>query len=277
MSGLRYPGGKTRAVRILSRYLPSTCMRMVSIFLGGGSFEIHAASQGVIVECYDILNPLVSYWDCLLNRPQDLKTSVQLKHPITKDKFQNYQHQLKNNLCSDDLEKAALFFVLNRSSFSGTTMSGGFSKQAGEKRFTQSSIDRIRKNSWSKNMSVGLRDFELVLDGLIDDGLIDDDLIIFADPPYVLAKKLYGINGEGQNINHINLMIKITKFKKWIITYDDCPLVRELYKNHVIIPIRWAYGMNTSKKSNEVIIVSDDLLMELWIDSESSLELGDVC
>ena len=36
--------------------------------------------------------------------------------------------------------KAAYFFAINRSSFSGVTLSGGFSKESSIKRFTKSSI-----------------------------------------------------------------------------------------------------------------------------------------
>ena len=271
MSGLRYPGGKTRAVKILSNYIPKTCKNMVSIFLGGGSFEIYAASNGIKVVGYDILEPLILFWRYMLSNPDELKSFIQYKFPITKDNFIKYQNKLKYNQCSD-IEKAGLFFILNRSSFSGTTMSGGFSKQAGSKRFTQSSIDKITNKSWFKNINVYLNDFEDVLDNLE----ISDETLIFADPPYVNAKKLYGVNGEGQNINHKNLMTKIKKFKKWLITYDDCELIRELYKENVIISTGWSYGMNSSKKSNEVIIISDDLLMDLWLDTNSNIELGNV-
>ncbi len=44
----------------------------------------------------------------------------------------------------NSFEKAVRFFVLNRITFSGTVDSGGYSEQAFQKRFTESSIDRIR-------------------------------------------------------------------------------------------------------------------------------------
>jgi DNA adenine methylase len=43
----------------------------------------------------------------------------------------------------DDLKKASAFFVFNRITFSGTTEAGGFSEQAFQKRFTESSIQRL--------------------------------------------------------------------------------------------------------------------------------------
>jgi len=49
---LRYPGGKSRAVKQLLRFLPSEPGSMVSPFLGGGSFELAAAARGWRVHGY---------------------------------------------------------------------------------------------------------------------------------------------------------------------------------------------------------------------------------
>jgi DNA adenine methylase len=46
------------------------------------------------------------------------------------------------------------------------------------------------------------------------------------------------------------------KKSNFILTYNDCPEVRELYKGCKFDVIEWAYGMNKSKKSNEIIITN---------------------
>jgi DNA adenine methylase len=46
-------------------------------------------------------------------------------------------------LGGDTLQQAIQYFILNRCSFSGSTLSGGFSQEASNGRFTPSSIDRI--------------------------------------------------------------------------------------------------------------------------------------
>lgn len=38
-----------------------------------------------------------------------------------------------------------MYFIINRCSFSGATLSGGFSLESSQKRFTTSSIERIKK------------------------------------------------------------------------------------------------------------------------------------
>ena len=47
------------------------------------------------------------------------------------------------------LNQAFYYFIINRCSFSGATLSGGFSRASAEKRFTKSSVDRIQSLSLS--------------------------------------------------------------------------------------------------------------------------------
>ena len=40
------------------------------------------------------------------------------------------------------------------------------------------------------------------------------------------------------------------------MTYNNCEFIRNLYKDFIIIDTQWSYGMNKSKKSSEIVIVS---------------------
>ena len=40
------------------------------------------------------------------------------------------------------------------------------------------------------------------------------------------------------------------------MTYNNCDYIRNLYKDYIIIDANWSYGMNASKKSSEIIIIS---------------------
>ena len=39
------------------------------------------------------------------------------------------------------------------------------------------------------------------------------------------------------------------------MTYNNCNYIKNLYKNYKIIETYWNYGMNKSKKSNEIVII----------------------
>jgi site-specific DNA-adenine methylase len=72
--------------------------------------------------------------------------------------YQKIKEQLKNET-EYSLKNAAKFYALNRSSFSGATLSGGWSKRASYGRFTDSSIDRV-KLFRGRNLYVCAQDFK---------------------------------------------------------------------------------------------------------------------
>ena len=147
-----------------------------------------------------------------------------------------------------------MYFIINRCSFSGATLSGGFSQDASKNRFTQSSIDKIAKLEL-ENFEIHNQDFTDFLSQL---ELSSRDLV-FMDPPYYLERgsKLYGKSEDmHENFPHEILFQIIETKSNWIMTYNDCEYIRNLYKNFVIIPAEWSYGMNKTKKSSEIVIIS---------------------
>ncbi len=40
------------------------------------------------------------------------------------------------------------------------------------------------------------------------------------------------------------------------MTYNNCDYIRNLYKDYTIIETSWKYGMNKSKNSSEIVILS---------------------
>jgi len=59
-----------------------------------------------------------------------------------------------------------------------------------------------------------------------------------------------------ESFNHQLLFDLLNIKKKWIITYNDCNYIRNMYKDYIIIDVNWSYGMNKSKTSSEIIIIS---------------------
>ena len=83
--------------------------------------------------------------------------------------------------------------------------------------------------------------------------------ILFLDPPYYLEKasKLYGNNGDmHDNFDHVKLCNVLSNKTNWIMTYNNCDYIKNLYKNFIMLEIDWSYGMNKTKKSSEIVIIS---------------------
>ena len=251
---LRYPGGKTRALKHITPYFPKNLTEIVSPFFGGGSIEIHYASQGVRVHGYDIFEPLVNFWQHVLEDPKGMSRLLEeMFHPCTKDMFLQYQkkqgwdHMDNTHMLWREM-RACMYYALNRSSFSGATMSGGYSQQAADKRFTQSSIDRLRNFS-CPFLTVKQADFT---DSLRRH---DDETFI---PPYLLEKStLYGERGSAhKDFDHQSFAEEIKKKNNWVISYNPHPEILELYKDYKIVYPEWAYGMSKDKKSKEILILN---------------------
>ena len=110
---LRYPGGKTRAIDFISQFFPSKLEYLLSPFLGGGSIELNFAAHGTTVYGYDIFSPLVEFWQCLISQPNELANKVAEYYPLPKSRF--YELQEEQTKAKRKLERAAIYYVLNRS------------------------------------------------------------------------------------------------------------------------------------------------------------------
>ena len=261
-SPLRYPGGKTRACKIIDDVISNTFYmndktRVISPFFGGGSVEFYLQNKyGFDIVANDKFRPLYNFWDICKNKKHKLTQYLYQIHSnkVSKSVFQKYREEILGE--RDDIQIACKYFVINRCSFSGATLSGGFSSLASEKRFTESSIQRVENLDLNK-FYIYNEDFSKFILEYKD----SPNSIMFLDPPYLLENgknKLYGNSGDlHENFNHKLLAELLKKCKiDWILTYNNCEEIRRLYDDFEIIHADWSYSMNKSKKSSEIIITS---------------------
>jgi len=257
-SPLRYPGGKTRACKILDEIVAqqfeiSAFDRIISPFFGGGSFEFHLQNKYHLrIIANDKFTPLANFWrTCKTNRDELVAELEKKIDRISKTEFLEYRAQIMGE--PQQLEQSIMYFIINRCSFSGATLSGGFSQDASKNRFTRSSIQKIAQ--------LALQDFEIANQDFTDflaqlPASLRD--LLFLDPPYYLENRstLYGKSGDmHEGFPHELLFQIISERQDWIMTYNDCEYIRDLYKDFLIIPAEWSYGMNKTKKSSEIVII----------------------
>ena len=249
---LRYPGGKTRAAEMLVSIVPSFD-EYREPFVGGGSVFLNLKQRFPYSRYWinDLFYDLYCFWD-------EIKTNKDETISIIRKWKEEYKNgkELHRFLCDNlfnfsKTERAAAFFVLNRITFSGTSCSGGYSQGSFDGRFTESSIQRAEKVSWLlKDVMITNLDYSEVLK---EKG---DNVFIFLDPPYYTATNsaLYGKNGElHKGFDHIRLAEEMMKCgHKWMMTYDDCEYIRDLYKEYEIVPFELMYGMKNVTKEAEM-------------------------
>jgi DNA adenine methylase len=249
-SPLRYPGGKTRACKLLWTFIPSSTNIIVSPFFGGGSFELFCASKGLEIYGNDAFQPLTIFWNTLKQNPEELAEATELIRPLSKSEF----HRIRQSILTldDPILISAYYFAINRSSFSGSTFCGGYAPQAADGRFTESSIQRLRTTKMTNIKSVENCDFE----EFIEMHPPSEGKFLFLDPPYYIKNYLYGRDGDHHEaFRHETLANILESRKDWILCYNDCEYIRNLYKGCRIEKVDWAYGMNKSKESNEIVIL----------------------
>jgi len=251
-SPLRYPGGKSRAIKFLKDFVPKFD-EMREPFFGGGSMTFHYAQEHPNVDFYasEINYDLYCMWQRLKVEPRKLVAEVRRIRTEHTDGKALYREILdrRNDLLSD-FQRAVDFFVLNRITFSGVADAGGYSNAAFDKRFTLSSIERLQKaHEIAKKINFYKGDYSQLLNLKTDSQAV----FIFLDPPYYTTAKsrLYGKKGSVHALfNHTELFEQLKKCPhKWLLTYDNSEFIKTLYKEFYTIEWELQYGMNNYKKS----------------------------
>ena len=251
---LRYPGGKSRAVKVLSPLVPEDTSTVISPFMGGGSFELYLTGRGITVDASDLFSQLVDFWTVMDKSPSLLADRLDgLLGKVDKEAFLSLQKKLRTNEGTPE-DIATWFYAVNRCSFSGATLSGGYSKAAASGRFTPSLVKRVRDYR-NDLLTVTHRDYR--------DAMTGDADLFFLDPPYLLGgsrESLYGDRGDmHESFDHVGFrdLVKDTGGRA-LITYNNVEAVHDLWADDqwTVSEVSWSYGMNASKKSSEVVITN---------------------
>lgn len=252
-SPLRYPGGKSKALDKIMPHIPLNIHEYREPFVGGGSVFL-AVKQlfGSRIKQYwlnDLNFDLCCLWLAARNDIETLINEVNKVKQKNTDGRALFDYFTRDDLKLNEFERAVRFFVLNRITFSGTVDSGGYSRQAFERRFTDSSIDRLRNfSAHLASIHITHGDYE---DLLLQDG---ERVFIFLDPPYLSAtkSKLYGFRGQLHTaFDHDRFASNMRECRhKWLITYDDSPKIRKLFDFANITEWTLQYGMNNYKQKS---------------------------
>ena len=259
-SPLRYPGGKSRALKKIRPFIPENIAEFREPFVGGGSvfFAIRDIFQDAIKPYWinDLNYDLTCFWKQVRDNVTPLIETLRDIHTTTTDGRALFKRLAKSKdlLCQDkdmlsEFDRAVRFFVLNRITFSGVVDSGGYSQAAYEKRFTSSSIDRVEMISpYLSGVKITNEDYT---NALFHSG---DNVFIFLDPPYwkTAESKLYGTRGALHTAFDHELFADNMKKcpHKWLITYDDSPMIRDLFDFADIHEWTLQYGMNNYRKDS---------------------------
>ncbi len=275
-SPLRYPGGKQKDLPVFTPYF-RRAREFREPFLGGGSVLLSAIGLQMAQRFWanDAHPLLMDFW---MQVQIDALTLAQLVRALRDDYFgdqrmcpewaafrDSYQRKLAS-LPDDRLHNAARFFILNRSTASGLTQSGGMTAAAYCGRFTESSIQRLENlHNRLVGVHLSLGSYQTLIH------TPGDDVFIFLDPPYYSAEKsrLYGRSGDlHKGFDHVELSVELRDCQHaWIMTIDNSEEIRDLYPPNWADVLPWtkSYSMTNTKgrasrQGKELLVAKKGLL-----------------
>jgi DNA adenine methylase len=278
-SPLRYPGGKSLAVGLIIEHLPTDIDRVISPFFGGGSVEIAIANElGIPVIGYDIFDILINFWKQAIHNNFALCESITALKP-TQENYNMIKCELtrhwKREIQLDPIILARDYYFNFNLSY-GPGFLGWMSKIYQDESRYAAMLDKLRSFRADK-ISVECTSFEKVLPDCAND-------FLYLDPPYYLegdSKMFRGIYPQRNFPIHHNgfdhtALNEILKHHKggFILSYNDCAAVREMYKSYDILELSWQYTMgqgetrigknriergdgDSIKKSHELLIIGE--------------------
>ena len=196
---LRYPGGKSRAIKKMAQFLPdmSKYKEYREPFLGGGSVALYITQTYPHLEIWvnDLYEPLVNFWQQLQDNGNEIATRLRTfktAYPTperAKELFLESKELINDGMVSDT-SRAVAFYIVNKCSFSGLTESSSFSKQASDSNFSLRGIEKLPEYSkLIENWVITNISYERM-------SCDNKEVFTYLDPPYEIKSSLYGKKGS---------------------------------------------------------------------------------
>ena len=263
---IRYAGGKSKAYKIITEYIPKLPYpkRIISPFIGGGSLESKWSSElDIPVYGFDIFHALVNFWNTLLDSPNELADALQQLTP-TKEKYAEIKERLvqwdytqemlkdwstdhyKRDPISLDNITAAAYYYFNHNLSYGPMYMGWMSKIYESQTKWDKMVHYIRSYR-NPNLHVEEQTFDQVIQNYPDD-------LIYLDPPYYLDKDsdnkmlkgMYpncNIDVHHKGFDHEKLRDQLHNHKgSFILSYNNCETIREYYSDFDLYYPEWHYS-----------------------------------
>lgn len=268
LSPLRYPGGKSKIYDNVKNLIETNTLgdrTYVEPFAGGFGIGIGLLCDDIVQSAVlnDFDSHIYHFWYSVLHQTEDLLKRI-TDTPITLEEREK-QKAVYRDSSADEVSDGFATLFLNRVNYSGVIKGGGpiggLSQNGAYKidcRFNKSEIvKKIERIALLKNR---IQLYNCNASELITVHLRDTICTSFfnIDPPYVKkGRKLYA--NYFKEKDHRSLERIITKYlgeTQWIVTYDDCELIREIYKQYYITEYGIQHNAGGSVRGKEIVITN---------------------
>ena len=262
---LKYPGSKTWLVRKMLLSVPIDIAEFVSPFFGSGVIELNIAQRGIRTFGYDICPHLVNFWQQWF---QNTEAVISEARNLLLTASEEELRHIKWHFQETGIKGAGYFYAVNRTSYTGITLNHSHVKEY--KLVRNKLIYKHRRNTLVFPHT-GKRDIRKYkrLPISVDRADFSEairkhpDALIYCDPPYInLEKKIYDVD----DFNHERLRNDLEDKPYWIVSYQDVPEARDLYKDFKMITLKMKshfYIEGKHQPKTELLIFSKDLATDL--------------
>lgn len=270
-SPLRYPGGKAKLYDFVKRILVRNDLiggTYVEPFAGGAGLALRLLLNNDVkrIIINDLDPAIYNFWYTIINNAVEFCDKIK-EVDITVDEWKKQKEIYSTGRYKDQMEYAFAVFFLNRTNISGVLNGGpiGGMEQNGnykiDARFNKDEL--IKKIVNISNYKDRIIITNCDAKSLIQNGTLNKYKKVFInfDPPYVKkGARLY--KNSFQISDHTDLYNCILNCKKkWIVTYDICPLITDLYSRYRTSKISINYSVRSVKKAQEYVFFSDNLIL----------------
>lgn len=219
-------GKKLLRNKILSLFPEKgTFNRYVEVF-GGAGWVLFASDRHAETEIYNDANGnLVNLFRCVKYHPEAIQKELDFIL-TSREQFFDAKEQIQMHGLTD-IQRAARFFILIKESFGTDLRSFGMRPLNMEK-----SKDYLKAVSQRlRNVVIENQDFTKVIKNHDR-----ETALFYLDPPYYGTEKYYQDKFEPEEHTTLKSMLDTIK-GKFILSYNGCDYIRQLYKDYNIIDI----------------------------------------
>jgi len=263
-SPLRYPGGKSAMASLLSQIRNINGIGFQAIaepFAGGSGASLSLLYLEETPEIFinDADPAIHSFWWAVINRSTAFVDLISKKRASIAE-WRRQRDIYRTSSRVSRLRRGFAAFYLNRCNRSGIIMNGGpigGIKQKGKWKLNAryNKVELIRRCK-------KIREFKerILVSG--QDGIRfiknskPDSTFFFIDPPYFNKGPSLYLNALDTDY-HIALAGQLKEMSdcSWVLTYDDCPEIRRLYRGWANIrPFSLQYAARERRSGNEILI-----------------------
>ena len=212
-------GGKKLLRKEIVERFPAEMRRYIEVFGGAGWVLFHKEKHAEMEVYNDANGDLVNLYRCIKFHCQELQRELSFMLN-SRELFEDFKAQY-NVRGMTDIQRAARFFMLVKTSYGSQGRNYGCVKK------DVTAVTEYLTNIQQRLSRVVIenRDFESLIK------VYDrQDALLYLDPPYYGTEKYYSVQFPESDHERLGKVLHGMK-GKFILSYNDCEYVRDLYKD----------------------------------------------